>query len=235
MRGFQATGPGAWRRHRSARHQLRSIHRMLLRGRQGRAHVPAAQLSRQGRRARIHDQHGEREGAAGRRSLPRVDHEDSAAAAREQNRRARRRQRKPRIAATVRSDRQGRTRRIRSRGRRRGYFDPHVHERDHLAAQGRAVALPRFRRLRDRQCRDGRRHRSRRRAGVRAVLSHRRNDGVHDQHLDRPQVDRDAAVRRQSVARSRQPRARHARVRRADDDETDHRRARIRKRPISRA
>ena len=49
--------------------------RLLCRG-QGRADLPAAQLPRQGSRTRVHDQHGRRQGSAGRRSLCRPRQQD---------------------------------------------------------------------------------------------------------------------------------------------------------------
>ena len=68
--------------------------------------------------------------------------------------------------------------------------------------KGVMLQLSRFHRVRHRQCRDGGRHRSRGGAGVRAVLPYRRNHRDDDQHLDRPQNYRDAAVRREDLAQA---------------------------------
>ena len=174
-----------------------SLRGALLCGRQGRPDLPAAQLSRQGSRTRIHDQYRQGQSAAGRRSLSRPG--------RPHSRRSSiiipewsalgdwRRQACIRLAD------------LRRQAPRPTRAEAEVEDEDVsvLMYTSGTTSLPKGVMLSfhdftayvtaNVEMADGTDRGTC--AGVRALLPYRRNHRDDDQHVDRPQNDRDAAVR----------------------------------------
>src|SRR5438132_150205 len=212
---------GARHASRRAARELSPLRRGVLRDRApGRGFHPA-QLPRQAARAGAHARYRGAARPARGRALPRAGRVGEVEAPGPD----RLRPAGARLRGLRGADRGLRRARGGGRGRGRRHRDPHVHERDDGASQGRHADAPRLHRLRDGQRRAGRRPAARRGPPVRAALPHRRCDQHDDHALDRPPARAHAAVRPARLARGGGARAHHTRLPRAHHAEAAARRA----------